>query len=387
MFASFGAFSAFGGRFSFARGGPLAMDTPSPSSDQRAKGNSKILVVDDDLSVCGILSAFLTARGFEVTIASNLKEARTAIEPWLPDVLLLDYHLTDGVGTQLLQEMGDKANQCAVVMMTGVATHDVKVAVDAMKLGAVEFITKPFRLEDLETRILRALDALESRRKEAGELKRKRIFSQGILLAVEEERQRLARELHDEIGQGLTTLKIEAELLAEDPMIPPSQRERLSKIAKGLAQVMSTLREIVRGLRPVVLDSLGLEEAINRLVEDCRSAAGPEIKCFLRGLSQRLPSSLEVGAYRIVQEAISNALKHSRAKEVRVSVVRMAHSLSITVEDDGVGFELESVGFEGGLGLLLMRERAEGLGGSLWIDSKAGGGTCLVAELPIPQAG
>jgi signal transduction histidine kinase len=363
------------------------MDTPSPSSDQRAKGNSKILVVDDDLSVCGILSAFLTARGFEVTIASNLKEARTAIEPWLPDVLLLDYHLTDGVGTQLLQEMGDKANQCAVVMMTGVATHDVKVAVDAMKLGAVEFITKPFRLEDLETRILRALDALESRRKEAGELKRKRIFSQGILLAVEEERQRLARELHDEIGQGLTTLKIEAELLAEDPMIPPSQRERLSKIAKGLAQVMSTLREIVRGLRPVVLDSLGLEEAINRLVEDCRSAAGPEIKCFLRGLSQRLPSSLEVGAYRIVQEAVSNALKHSRAREVRVSVVRMAHSLSITVEDDGVGFELESVGFEGGLGLLLMRERAEGLGGSLWIDSKAGGGTCLVAELPIPQAG
>jgi|GEM_PF-756759 len=363
----------------------MPMSRQSP--EQKAKGGSKVLIVDDDVSVCGILSTFLTARGFQVTVASTLKEGKSAIDLYLPDVILLDYHLQDGVGTQLLQEMGEKASQCAVVMMTGVATNDVKVAVDAMRLGAVEFITKPFRLEDLEGSILRALDSLESKRREAGELRRKRMFSHGILLAVEEERQRLARELHDEIGQALTTLKIEAELLAEDPLIPDSQRERLSKIARGLAQVMTTLREIVRGLRPVVLDSLGLEEAINRLVEDCKAASGPEIKCFFRGLSQRLPSPLELTAYRIVQEALSNALKHSKAKEVRVSVVRTDGSLSITVEDNGVGFDVESAGFEKGLGLLLMRERAEGLGGSLWIDSKAGEGTCLVAELPTARGG
>lgn len=341
------------------------------------------LIVDDEDGIRGVLSSFLSSRGFGVIMAENLSAAKSKVEERLPDVMLLDYHLPDGRGTDLLRHLGERALECAVVMMTGVATEDVKVAVEAMQLGAVEYLTKPFPLGLLEEKIRSSLKERETQRKRKEELERKRLFSQQVILAVEKERDRLAKELHDEIGQSLTILKLEAELLAHEPSVAELYRVRLQRIVDGISSAMEKLREIATGLKPVVLDTLGLQEALNRLVDECQPSGHVVVKKFFSGIEDRFRPELELGAYRIVQEALANALKHANATEIAINVVASGGKITLTVEDNGIGLSWKPASPPKGLGLLMMKERAESLGGALWVESTPGSGTCVSAELPI----
>lgn len=343
----------------------------------------EILIVDDDEGILKLLSSFLESKGFRVTQSRNLCEARQRVARGLPDLILLDYQLPDGVGMELLRELGEHSTVCSVVMMTGVAKDDVGLATDAMRLGAVDYLTKPFSLTALESKVAASLAERELRRQRREELFRKRLFSRQILAAVESERQRLSAELHDEIGQTLTTLKIQAELLLEEFQGPGEQLERLKSLSEGLSQSIEKLREIAQGLRPSALDKIGLEAALRRLLEECQSKGRVRIRSFFRGLQERLRPELELGVYRIVQEAVTNALKHAQASELAVNVIRGTKSISITVEDDGAGFAASGDFAGGGVGLLTMRERAESLKGILWVESVVGSGTCVSAELPL----
>lgn len=357
------------------------------SSSQRVPGSGsssrRLLIVDDDEGILKLLSSFLESKGFQVEQCRNIQEAREKVSQGLPDLILLDYQLPDGVGTDLLRELGDRSLLCSVVMMTGVAKDNVGIATDAMRLGAVDYLTKPFSLTSLESKVVASLAEQELRRQRREELLRKRVFSRQILWAVERERQRLSGELHDEIGQALTTLKIQAELLLEEFQGPHEQLERLKALSEGLSKSIDKLREIAQGLRPSALDKIGLEASLARLLEECQSKGRVRIRSFLRGLDTRFSPELELGVYRIVQEAVTNALKHSQARELTVNVIRGPRAISISVEDDGTGFSASREFGAGGVGLLTMRERAESLGGSLWVESVVGSGTCISAELPL----
>ena len=199
--------------------------------------------------------------------------------------------------------------------------------------------------------------------------------------AQELERQRLARELHDETGQALTSILLG--LAAVDHA--QSLDEARAAAAELRDLVVSTLQDVRRlavELRPSALDDFGLEPALRRLGQAVREVSGLDVQVEPRLGGSRLPAEAETAVYRIVQEALTNVVKHAEANRVSVVVTRKNESVSVLIEDDGRGFVPErSTG--GGLGLLGMRERVELLDGMFTIDSQPEGGTTIVLELPL----
>ncbi len=205
-------------------------------------------------------------------------------------------------------------------------------------------------------------------------------------LGVAEERNRLAREIHDTLAQGLTALTLQLEMA--DALLEQDARRTRSSIQRALQLARESLQEARRSvldLRAAPLDGQSLPDALQRLGE----AFGLEndVECVVRneGVTERLPARLEAGLYRLAQEALTNVAKHAQATTVVVTLARRDDTLSLTVEDDGVGFDPSlpvPAGPSGGFGLAGMRERATLLGGELLVHSRPGEGVRLVVRIP-----
>jgi signal transduction histidine kinase len=201
-----------------------------------------------------------------------------------------------------------------------------------------------------------------------------------VVEAQELERARLARELHDQTGQALTSILLGLKALEEG-----SSREPGRAAATDLRElVVSTLQDVRRlavELRPAALDDFGLVAALERLVDTHRERS-EVIVDFEPRIDARLPAELETTVYRIVQEALNNVTKHARATRVSILLVRKASSVAVVIEDDGVGFDPSSVRADA-LGLAGMRERAALAGGRIAIESSPGRGTTIALEAPL----
>ena len=202
-----------------------------------------------------------------------------------------------------------------------------------------------------------------------------------VVEAQELERARLARELHDETGQALTSI-----LLGLKPLEQAAETdETRTAVASVRELVVSTLQDVRRlavELRPSALDDFGLVSAVERLAETFREQTGMQVDLEARLGEERLPSAVETALYRIVQEALTNIVKHAEATRVSVLLTRKDGSALAVVEDDGLGFDPGAARDEG-LGLVGMRERVALVGGRLRIESAAGAGATLVAEVPL----
>ncbi|MEV4379909.1 sensor histidine kinase [Streptosporangium sp. NPDC049644] len=204
-----------------------------------------------------------------------------------------------------------------------------------------------------------------------GALRRSR---ERIVTTREEERRRLRRDLHDGLGQSLSGMAMSINAARHSLRVSPETAERmLSELRSGMDSVTSDIRHLVYGLRPPTLDELGLAGAV---AEMAGSGATVEVRGELSGL----PAATEVAAYRIAQEALTNARKHAGATTVRLSLERGEDFLSIRVHDDGVGIPAER---RLGIGLASMRERAAELGGTCMITTPPEGGTMVEAVLPV----
>ncbi|MFO7303220.1 MAG: histidine kinase [Acidobacteriota bacterium] len=211
-------------------------------------------------------------------------------------------------------------------------------------------------------------------------------LSSELMRVREEERRTLARELHDEVGQLLTAVKFQlasAERTLEERGVGGALLDGVRPVVE---QALQTVRDLSHLLHPQVLDDLGLTAAVDLHIREFRRRHN-EIRVELTesGLDERLPREIETVAYRIVQEALTNVIKHSGAKSCRVSLIRMARSLMVVVGDDGKGFEQTQQPARRGLGLVSMRERVLQVGGVFVVESAPGQGTRLVAELPVPE--
>ncbi|MGW2220783.1 sensor histidine kinase, partial [Nonomuraea sp. NPDC001684] len=192
-----------------------------------------------------------------------------------------------------------------------------------------------------------------------------------ILTAREEERRRLRRDLHDGLGQSLTGMAMSINAARLTVHSAPEQADRLlAGLRAGMDAVTGDIRQLVYGLRPPALDELGLAGAIEEL-------AGTPIETS--GELTGLPAAVEVAAYRIVQEALTNARKHASASRITVTL-RRDDRLRVTVADDGIGLPPDA---RPGVGLGSMRERAAELGGTCAVRAGPGGGTVVHAELPL----
>jgi len=212
-----------------------------------------------------------------------------------------------------------------------------------------------------------------------------RLLSQRLVKAQEEERKRLSRELHDEVGQMLTGLRLALGQLSE---LRSSSKEefdaQLAEAKSSTEQAVRVVRGIAMSLRPSMLDDLGLAPALNWCAREVSRKTGIDVRVQITDSVDRLPDEYRTCLYRVVQESLTNCVRHSKAKHVAIELEREAKgdAVCLTVEDDGVGF-VPSTSFGKGLGLVGMEERVRELGGSMMLQSVQGTGTILRVRLPF----
>jgi len=193
-----------------------------------------------------------------------------------------------------------------------------------------------------------------------------------LLRAQEDERRRIARELHDEAGQVLTAVKIELDL--------EGRQDAGALVGRALAQV----RDLSNLLRPSVLDDLGLGAALKALADDFSSRTRIGSSLDLKGATRRLPPDLEVVIYRVIQEALTNIARHAHATTATVRLIIDERRATLTVEDNGRGLgQNPGQDARAHLGWLGMRERVTAVGGLLTIENGARGGACVRADIPV----
>ena len=210
-------------------------------------------------------------------------------------------------------------------------------------------------------------------------------LSAQLINAQEEERRSIARELHDEVGQVLTAIKVEL-AVAQRTIASRGGSVNVLEDAQAIADgAIHTVRDLSHLLHPAMLDDLGLPAAIDSYLRGFGKRHGIRVDLLQEQMEARLAPQIEAAGYRIVQEALTNVAKHAKATNCRVYVQRLAHTVLVTIEDDGTGFdvsETESAGTRKGLGLISMRERVSQLQGTMRIESAPGKGTRVTVELP-----
>ncbi|MBI5879713.1 MAG: HAMP domain-containing protein [Chloroflexi bacterium] len=227
-----------------------------------------------------------------------------------------------------------------------------------------------------------ALENLQRSEQQRDEALRRQLLDRTIE-AQEEERKRIARELHDEFAQSLTALIVGLQTL-EQPETPKGGiRARLVATRSLAVQILQQTRRLIFDLRPSVLDDAGLGPAIRSYAERTCDAHGVALTFRTSG-ARRLPPPVEIALFRIVQEAVNNLVQHARARHAHITLAVVPERVETTVADDGAGFDVEQALRSGRLGLLGMKERVELLRGTLEIESHTGQGTLITVAIPLP---
>ncbi len=204
----------------------------------------------------------------------------------------------------------------------------------------------------------------------------------------EEERRRIARELHDESGQSLTAVKLALERLEQNVPSPDKRlRQEIGKIIMMVRRTSSEIRHLSYHLHPTLLSDLGLEPALDLYFKEIKNHTGHNIEFSMVGFDHRLDVDMETVFYRFSQEALTNALKHSNSDTFRLSIIKSYPKLIFRAADDGIGFDTQIIGTDKrNLGLLGMRERTSLLGGTFQLHSKPGEGTRIRIEIPYAES-
>lgn len=260
---------------------------------------------------------------------------------------------------------------------------DVTDAMKAIRAGhrgiRVPEVTDDPQIEELSRSLNSMLNSMELQRKRA---------AASVIQAQEEERKRIARELHDETSQSLTSLIIGLRMVEE--ILPESDgdiRERLDGINELAHETLNEVHNMAIRLRPSVLDDLGLAAAIRSYSKEFSQNTGIKVDIRLLSMSMRLAPEMETVLYRVVQEALTNIARHADAENCRVTIRRKDHVIQGIIEDDGRGFDPEQVMMSEergrGLGLHGMKERIELVGGSLEFESRINEGSTIFLEVPL----
>lgn len=253
-----------------------------------------------------------------------------------------------------------------------------RMAAVTVVIGLVIAMVAVFRITRLEKR-----SAEQRRRAEEAEQELRRLSRQ-LVQAQEEERKSISRELHDEIGQMLTALRMELrgmqELRASAP--EPEFNEHIEGAKHLVEQSVRALKDMAMGLRPSMLDDLGLGSAVQWQARQFSKLTGIPVNVEIDNLPSPVPDRHRTCVYRLVQEALTNCARHAKAKRIDITVVGQDGYLAVSVKDDGIGFDRAAVRGRG-IGLIGVEERVKELGGTLWLISRLHQGTSLAARIPL----
>lgn len=285
-----------------------------------------------------------------------------------------------GGAVRWLRDQGDVFGTAGTARMTGacVDVTDLKEAEAALHRANDGLEA---RVAERTAELERALDSLET------EMERRRDLARRLATVQEDERQRVSRDLHDNIGQLMAGLSMALKSIENSGDLSATTVARVAEARRVMADLGREVHGLAVRLRPTSLDDIGLEPALSQLIAEWSSRSGVRAECHASGIGPgRLPAEVETTVYRVVQEALTNVAKHAGATAVSVVVTRPDGFVSVVVEDNGAGFD-PGAAPKGRLGLLGMRERVELVGGTIEIESSPGAGTTVVAQIPIPTKG
>ena len=294
---------------------------------------------------------------------------------------VLTAYLPTGILTRPLLELRD------LTVMVGRGDFSQRVRVrfgDEIGELTKAFNTMVENLERSDVERSRLLEELKAKEQMRLQLLHK------VISAQEDERKRVARELHDETSQLLATLMVGLKVIESTDQSEELKRN-VSELRSVVNHVLKGVHDLAWELRPSLLDSLGLAAAVKRFAEEHSERLGFSIDCQITGQGQRPVSpEIETAVYRIIQEALTNVAKHAHAHSVSVVLSYREASLLAIIEDDGKGFDVESVQgsapIDKRLGLFGMNERAALLGGRFSVESSPGNGTTVFVDIPLPEA-
>lgn len=360
----------------------------------------KILIIEDNPGDARLVQEMLKEQpdNHTIDIAERVATGLQFLNSHNVDVVLLDLTLPDSSGLTTLARLQDRFSHLPIIVMTSI--DDEALAVRAVRQGAIDYLVKgqvdsrllrhslvySVERKRMEQELARARADLETRVKERtvelvharDEL---RALSSRIIEIQEEERRSIARELHDQTGQCLTLVKLLLDRAAKSP--PEKAAPILREASQQLSEAIGQVRNLSLALRPSMLDDLGLVPALAWLCERVHSQSGLEVKFEHQDDVGTLSPEVSTAAYRIIQEALTNIVRHARASEAEVRLQVQSEGLCLKVKDNGCGFNLRALAIGTSSGLSGMRERAHLLGGSFVVESVPGQGTHIAVVLPI----
>lgn len=369
---------------------------PSPQTDAVSEGTTsrqlRILLLEDNAPHAELVEHFLRSSGLQFSIVRvETREAYLEqIERNPPDMILSDYALPSFDGYAALAIAKEKAPNIPFIFVTG--TMGEEVAIETLKSGATDYVLKT-RLARLGPAVQRALRETADRheRQRAEEKLRKsldqlRALTTYLQFVREEERTRIAREVHDELGQALTGLKLDLSWLASKLVRshPPVQ-EKVRTMTAHLDETIQTVRRIATSLRPGILDSLGLVAAIEWQASEFQNRTG--IPCVVQTTVAETLWDQEFSTvfFRIFQETLTNVIRHAKATRVDVKFYEEAGNLVLVIKDNGRGISEEDMAGTRSSGLVGMRERAMLIGGELTLQGAPGKGTTVTLRAPLER--
>lgn len=357
------------------------------------KKDIRILMLEDDKTDAELLKFTLRRGGiaFNAERVDSRESYLRALEERPPELILSDYSLPGFNGQDALDIALEKCPETPFIFVTG--TMGEEVAIETLKSGATDYVlkTRLSRLVPAVTRALREATQRMEHRRSAEQLREShaqlRALSLHLQSVLEDERTRISREVHDELGQALTSCKLDLSWIAN--RLPREQKPLLEKTRALISHIDSTIqtvRRISSELRPAVLDHLGLVAALEWQANDFQNRTG--IRCDLdariseTGLSPEVSTNL----FRVFRETLTNVIRHAGATRVKVRLREHSGRLTLEVHDNGRGITPAEIKNPRSMGLLGMRERAALLGGKFKIGGVPGqGGTRVVVSVPIAR--
>lgn len=351
-----------------------------------SKSNLSILVVEDNPGDYTLVEDFLLeqVKGVTVTLARDFKEAKKHLSVPGRDfnIVLLDLSLPDKTGEDLVKEIIQLSNPTPVIVLTGYADFDF--GVKSISQGVSDYILKDeLTALTLYKTILYSLERKKITSSLEESEKRVRSFARQLNQIVEEERARIAREIHDEFGQQLSGIKMSLSLLRGNKIQRTNVDSVVDTIVEEVNHSIQSLRKISNELRPVLLDKLGLFAAIEWLIKEFEKKTGIESHFTTPSLQPKILKETEINIFRICQEALTNIGKHAKSTQVKVEIVNEKSFLKFKISDNGKGINSGTLHDPLSSGLLNMRERANLINAPLNITSSYNQGTNIEFTVSI----
>jgi len=356
----------------------------SPETATEPTPQAKILLVDDEPKSLFALQELLSGLGQNLMVAQSGEEAlRLALKNDFA-VILLDVRMPgiDGFETARLIRSRERSRLTPIIFLTA-AADEMSSMFRGYEVGAVDYLQKPVVPEILKSKVAVFVELHRKTERLRESEEKLRSLAAHLISVREEERAHIAREIHDELGQVLTGLKMEvtwlAKRLREKPLI-----EKTESMCKLIDTTVQTVRKIATGLRPEMLDDMGLIAAVGWQAKEfqkrtgirCRAKLPPEVKFDI---------DISTTMFRIFQEILTNVARHSRATRVDIELLLSPERVGLEVVDNGVGIADEDLNGKKSLGLLGMNERALLFGGEVKITGTPGHGTRVSVSIPMKQ--